>query len=71
MQRRTRYHVTIMGNGQEEQAVVIAYSPEEMKSLVCKLYKNLIIYDMGYNQEKFRLRQQNYCKIRLRLFCPF
>jgi hypothetical protein len=40
MQKRTRYHVTIMGNGQEEQAVVIAYSPEEMKSLVCKLYNS-------------------------------
>ena len=37
MQTRTRYHVTITGNGQEEQAVVISYSPEEMKSLVRKL----------------------------------
>ena len=71
MQRITRYHVTIMGNGQEEQAVVIAYSLEEMKGLVCKLYKNLIIDDIGLPSGEISLRQQNYCKIRLRLFCPF
>ena len=47
MQTRTRYHVTITGNGQEEQAVVIAYSPKEMKSLVRKLYNHLIIDDKG------------------------
>ncbi len=47
MQRRKRYHVTIMGNGLEEQAVIIAYSPDEMKSLVRKLYKHIIIDDKG------------------------
>ncbi|MCQ6281958.1 hypothetical protein [Bacillus sp. EB600] len=45
MRRRKRYHVTIKGNGQEEQAVIIANSPEEMKSVVCKLYKHIIIDD--------------------------
>jgi hypothetical protein len=48
MQRRRRYHVTIMGNGLAEQAVIIAYSPEEMKSIVRKLYKHLIIDDKGF-----------------------
>ncbi|WP_160725607.1 hypothetical protein [Bacillus sp. USDA818B3_A] len=47
MRTRTRYYVTITGNDQEEQAVVIAYSPEEMKSLVRKLYKDLIYDDKG------------------------
>lgn len=47
MQTRTRYHVIITGNSQEEHAVVIANSPEEMKSLVRKLYKHLIIDDRG------------------------
>ncbi|MED4227030.1 hypothetical protein [Neobacillus cucumis] len=47
MQTRTRYRVTITGNGQEEQAVIIAYSTEEMKSLVRKLYKHIIIDAKG------------------------
>jgi hypothetical protein len=44
---RKRYHVKMKGNNQEEQAVIIAYSPEEMKSLVRKLYKHIIIDDKG------------------------
>ena len=45
--RRKRYNVIIKGNNQEEQAVIIAYSAEEMKSLVCKLYKHIIIDEKG------------------------
>ncbi|WP_285292001.1 hypothetical protein [Bacillus sp. ISL-18] len=36
--RRQRYHVTIKGIDQQEHVIVIAYSPDEMKSLVNKLY---------------------------------
>ena len=35
------------GNNQEEQVVIIAYSPEEMKSLIRKLYKHIIFDDKG------------------------
>ncbi|PLS03316.1 hypothetical protein [Neobacillus cucumis] len=45
--RRKRYNVIIIGNNQEEQAVIIAYSAEEMKSLVRKLYKHIIIDEKG------------------------
>jgi len=45
--RRQRYHVTIKGNGQEEYVVVIAYSHEEMNSLINKLYKHIIIDEKG------------------------
>lgn len=47
VRRRQRYHVKMNGNNQEEQVVIIAYSPEEMKSLVRKLYKHIIIDDKG------------------------
>jgi hypothetical protein len=47
--RRQRYHVAIKGNGQEEHVVVIAYSHEEMNSLINKLYKHIII-DEVFNQ---------------------
>lgn len=45
--KRQRYHVTIKGNGEVEHVVVIAYSPEQMKRLVNKLYKHIIIDDKG------------------------
>jgi len=47
VRRRKRYHVKMNGNNQEEQVVIIAYSPEEMKSLVRKLYKHIMIDDKG------------------------
>lgn len=47
IRKRQRYHVTIKGNGQQAHVVVIAYSPEEMKSLVNKLFKHIIIDDRG------------------------
>ncbi|ULT59290.1 hypothetical protein L1999_12500 [Neobacillus drentensis] len=47
VRRRKRYHVTMKGNNQEEQVVIIAYSPEEMKSLIRKLYKHIIFDDRG------------------------
>ncbi|MEH7097456.1 hypothetical protein [Neobacillus vireti] len=47
VRKRKRYHVKMNGNNQEEQVVIIAYSPEEMKSLVRKLYKHIIIDDKG------------------------
>ncbi|QNF30015.1 hypothetical protein [Metabacillus elymi] len=45
--RRKRYNVIIKGNYQEEQAVIITYSTKEMKSLVRKLYKHIIIDEKG------------------------
>jgi len=45
--KRQRYHVTIKGNGEVEHVVVIADSPEQMKRLVNKLYKHIIIDDKG------------------------